>query len=159
MTLLTASPTTYHRVVGPYDEVPPTDCLAHLSLSSSSFTPPYYLPCHPMTQLSRADEKARLKSMKALIAEKVDRVIAKVGPDKITALAMTRAIGDMPFKPAVTAEPEMMTFKRAEDDQFVIMASDGVWVSLSDSEAVRVVLDNINAGGDVKVKKADLVQV
>ncbi|GMH34342.1 hypothetical protein BSKO_02176 [Bryopsis sp. KO-2023] len=52
-------------------------------------------------------------------------------------LAMTRAIGDHSFK-GITATPEVTVFHRNHEDEFMILASDGLWDVISDVEACEV---------------------
>eukprot|EP00210_Caulerpa_lentillifera_P000526 g508.t2 len=55
-------------------------------------------------------------------------------------LAMTRAFGDASLKPfGVFAEPEITVLPRAADDDFMILACDGLWDVISDDEACRLV--------------------
>merc|ERR1712060_60873 len=42
-------------------------------------------------------------------------------------LAMSRAIGDLFLKPYVSAEPEVRTVPLEEDDEFLVLASDGIF--------------------------------
>jgi len=62
-------------------------------------------------------------------------------------LAVTRAIGDRRLKKYVSAVPEIKRRKIQEGDQFLILATDGVWDVLSSQEACEVVL---TSGGDVR---------
>jgi serine/threonine protein phosphatase PrpC len=63
------------------------------------------------------------------------------------ALQVTRALGDFdlkgPIDGGVTAEPEVVEFGLTPEDQFVIMASDGVWDVMTDAEAVGLVHDTV----------------
>ncbi|KAL3735910.1 hypothetical protein ACJRO7_024952 [Eucalyptus globulus] len=51
-------------------------------------------------------------------------------------LSMTRAIGDRFLKPWVISVPEVTFTTRSEDDEFLIMASDGLWDVMTSEEAV-----------------------
>ncbi|ESR40120.1 hypothetical protein CICLE_v10027412mg, partial [Citrus x clementina] len=53
-------------------------------------------------------------------------------------LNMTRAIGDHNLKPWVIAEPEVTFMTRSEDDEFLILASDGLWDVMSSDDAVKL---------------------
>ncbi|CAM9762809.1 unnamed protein product, partial [Scytosiphon promiscuus] len=55
-------------------------------------------------------------------------------------LAVARAIGDIDYRPWVSAEVDIKTIdmKRGKD-QFVILASDGLWDVMSSEEAVQYV--------------------
>jgi len=55
-------------------------------------------------------------------------------------LAVTRAIGDRRLKKYVSAVPEIKERKLQSGDDFLILATDGVWDVLSSQEAVDVIL-------------------
>lgn len=55
-------------------------------------------------------------------------------------LAVSRAIGDRMLKPFVVAEPEVKKFTRTETDRYVVLASDGVWDTISNDDAAQLVL-------------------
>lgn len=63
-------------------------------------------------------------------------------------LAVSRAIGDMHLKPYVTPEPEVTEWEVAEDDLFLILASDGIWDVLSNEMVAAFV---VNHSHDVKL--------
>ena len=50
-------------------------------------------------------------------------------------LAMSRAIGDLFLKPYVSAEPDVNTMSLEPSDEFVVLASDGVY-DVFDNEQV-----------------------
>ncbi|KAJ8765920.1 hypothetical protein K2173_020436 [Erythroxylum novogranatense] len=54
-------------------------------------------------------------------------------------LAMSRAIGDNYLKPYVISEPEVTVTDRTEDDECLILASDGLWDVVSNNTACGVV--------------------
>lgn len=65
-------------------------------------------------------------------------------------LAMSRSIGDHAVKSVgVIAEPEITTFELQPSDEFMIMASDGVWEFITSQEAVDIVRKHIDKGNDV----------
>ena len=45
-------------------------------------------------------------------------------------LAISRSIGDLKYKPAVTSEPEIQSIRLAPVDQFLILASDGLYTEV-----------------------------
>jgi len=53
-------------------------------------------------------------------------------------LALTRALGDVDLQPAVTHEPEVIEREVTEEDQFVILACDGLWDMISNEQAVKI---------------------
>jgi protein phosphatase 2C len=72
----------------------------------------------------REDEMARVDAAGG-------RVIYWNGYRVFGVLAMSRAIGDRYLKPYVIAEPEVQCIKRSEDDECLILASDGLWDVMS----------------------------
>lgn len=54
-------------------------------------------------------------------------------------LAVTRAIGDRRLKKYVCSAPEISERKLTEDDEYLILASDGVWDVMSSQDAVDVI--------------------
>eukprot|EP01018_Ginkgo_biloba_P000467 Gb_30416 [translate_table: standard] len=59
------------------------------------------------------------------------RVIFWNGYRVLGVLATSRSIGDRYLKPYVIAEPEITVSRRADDDECLILASDGLWDVLS----------------------------
>ncbi|KAI9162024.1 hypothetical protein LWI28_023022 [Acer negundo] len=68
----------------------------------------------------------------------------RVGP---AALQVTRSIGDDDLKPAVTAEPEITETVLSSEDEFLVMASDGLWDVVSNEEAVNIIRDTVKEPG------------
>eukprot|EP00559_Dactyliosolen_fragilissimus_P007339 CAMPEP_0184868012 /NCGR_PEP_ID=MMETSP0580-20130426/28741_1 /TAXON_ID=1118495 /ORGANISM="Dactyliosolen fragilissimus" /LENGTH=548 /DNA_ID=CAMNT_0027368615 /DNA_START=100 /DNA_END=1746 /DNA_ORIENTATION=+ len=69
-------------------------------------------------------------------------------------LNLSRSIGDLKYKkvpglsPAqqmITAEPDIIEVTLNDDDEFMILACDGIWDCLTNEEAVKYVLDRIDA--------------
>ena len=54
-------------------------------------------------------------------------------------LAVTRAFGDRQLKPLVSSAPDIVRHTISEYDQFLILASDGLWDVLSNERAVEIV--------------------
>ncbi|XP_039041606.1 probable protein phosphatase 2C 24 [Hibiscus syriacus] len=73
------------------------------------------------------------------IEEAGGRVIFWDGPRVLGVLAMSRAIGDNYLKPYVSCEPEVTVNDRRVDDEFLILASDGLWDVVSNDTACRLV--------------------
>mmetsp|Transcript_7448 Transcript_7448/g.20721 ORF Transcript_7448/g.20721 Transcript_7448/m.20721 type:complete len:169 (+) Transcript_7448:1318-1824(+) len=62
-------------------------------------------------------------------------------------LAMGRSIGDHAVKPVgVIAEPEITTHELTDEDEFMIIATDGVWEFITSEEAVEIVARHLDAG-------------
>lgn len=55
-------------------------------------------------------------------------------------LAVSRAIGDRMLKPFVIAEPEVKEHKRTSSDWFLIVASDGVWDTITNEDAAAIAM-------------------
>lgn len=58
-------------------------------------------------------------------------------------LAITRAIGDQELKSYITAEPEIVSFELEGDEDFLIMASDGLWDGVSEDAAASEVYNRL----------------
>ncbi|PON90384.1 Serine/threonine protein kinase [Trema orientale] len=63
------------------------------------------------------------------------------------ALQVTRSIGDDDLKPAVTAEPEITETILSADDEFLVMASDGLWDVVSNAEVISIIRDTVKEPG------------
>ncbi|XP_057549795.1 protein kinase and PP2C-like domain-containing protein isoform X2 [Amaranthus tricolor] len=64
----------------------------------------------------------------------------RVGP---AALQVTRSIGDDDLKPVVTAEPEILETPLSPEDEYLVMASDGLWDVMSNEEVVSIIRDTV----------------
>ncbi|XP_051143005.1 protein phosphatase 2C 51-like [Andrographis paniculata] len=80
----------------------------------------------------RPDELARIELAGG-------RVINWNGQRVLGVLATSRSIGDDYLKPYVIADPETRVMNRGEDDEFLILASDGLWDVVSNDLACQVV--------------------
>lgn len=61
---------------------------------------------------------------------------------RVRDLSLSRAVGDRFAKPIVTSEPEIMTFPVIdEEDEFVVLASDGLWDVMTSQEVVDYIHD------------------
>ncbi|XP_047312968.1 protein phosphatase 2C 3-like [Impatiens glandulifera] len=80
----------------------------------------------------RPDELNRIESIGG-------RVIHWGGARVFGVLAMSRAIGDPYLKPYVTCDPEITITERDETDDFLILASDGLWDVISNEKACAIV--------------------
>jgi len=72
---------------------------------------------------------------------------------RVRNLSLSRAIGDRFAKPAVTGEVEVKRFPLRPEDEFVLLASDGLWDVMSSQEVVSYVHKRLDAapkdGADV----------
>ncbi|KAH8497035.1 hypothetical protein H0E87_019658 [Populus deltoides] len=73
------------------------------------------------------------------IQEAGGRVIYWDGPRVLGVLAMSRAIGDNYLKPYVIPEPDVTSTERTAEDEFLILASDGLWDVVPNDTACGVV--------------------
>eukprot|EP00573_Skeletonema_grethae_P004498 CAMPEP_0201696904 /NCGR_PEP_ID=MMETSP0578-20130828/8392_1 /ASSEMBLY_ACC=CAM_ASM_000663 /TAXON_ID=267565 /ORGANISM="Skeletonema grethea, Strain CCMP 1804" /LENGTH=554 /DNA_ID=CAMNT_0048182939 /DNA_START=123 /DNA_END=1787 /DNA_ORIENTATION=+ len=67
-------------------------------------------------------------------------------------LAVSRSIGDARLKPYVTAEPDIVEHTIQDDDMFLVIASDGVWDTMSSDLVAKFCLVNT-----CKIVEKDLV--
>ncbi|KAJ0099004.1 hypothetical protein Patl1_21085 [Pistacia atlantica] len=88
------------------------------------------------------EERERVVSAGGHVKWQVDTW--RVGP---AALQVTRSIGDDDLKPAVTAEPEITETILSPEDEFLVMASDGLWDVLSNAEVVSIIRDTVKEAG------------
>ncbi|KAL6615362.1 hypothetical protein ACP70R_037632 [Stipagrostis hirtigluma subsp. patula] len=63
------------------------------------------------------------------------------------ALQVTRSIGDDDLKPAVTARPEIIETALSHDDEFLVMASDGLWDVVSNEDVLSIIKDTVKEPG------------
>ncbi|KAI3941594.1 hypothetical protein MKW92_034069 [Papaver armeniacum] len=83
------------------------------------------------------------------------RVIYWDGPRVLGVLAMSRAIGDNYLKPYVSSEPEITVTERTEEDEFMILASDGLWDVVSNDTACDIVrMCLLNGSGRVVLPRS-----
>ncbi|CAD7695151.1 unnamed protein product [Ostreobium quekettii] len=59
-------------------------------------------------------------------------------------LAVSRAFGDRPLKKYVKADPYMRSEDLTKDDEFLVLASDGLWDVVSNEEAVSISREAFN---------------
>lgn len=65
---------------------------------------------------------------------------------RVRDLSLSRAVGDRFAKPVVSSEPEILTFPVAEgEDEFVLLASDGLWDVMSSQDVVDFVHEVLGA--------------
>ncbi|WZZ64624.1 hypothetical protein YC2023_075994 [Brassica napus] len=83
---------------------------------------------------SRADSRSR-------------RASDILGSRVLGVLATSRAIGDNYLKPYVSSEPEVTVTERSEEDEFMILASDGLWDVVTNDAACATVQIYLNKKG------------
>ncbi|KAI5574938.1 hypothetical protein BDE02_10G178000 [Populus trichocarpa] len=99
------------------------------------------------------------------IQEAGGRVIYWDGPRVLGVLAMSRAIGDNYLKPYVIPEPDVTLTERTAEDEFLILASDGLWDVVPNDTACGVVRSCLRArkppsppgspGSDAAIESSD----
>lgn len=100
----------------------------------------------------REDELARIEAAGG-------KVINWNGYRIFGVLAMSRALGDYYLKPYVIPDPEVTFTQRTEDDEFLILASDGLWDVLTNEEVCEVVRKRLarghgsNASSSAKIRE------
>lgn len=104
------------------------DCRAVLSRSGGTVA----LALSSDHKPDRADELERIEAAGG-------RVISWNGSRVLGVLATSRSIGDRYLRPYVISKPEVMVTKRTDEDEFLILASDGLWDVISNEVACRVV--------------------
>lgn len=97
------------------------------------------------------EEQARIESWGGFVCPPHEEGLsARVYLDKeftMIGLAMSRSIGDHAVKKVgVIPEPEVTIYDVQSEDQFLIMASDGVWEFISCQEAVEIVQSVMDDG-------------
>ncbi|OWM78879.1 hypothetical protein CDL15_Pgr003050 [Punica granatum] len=91
---------------------------------------------------SRIEERDRVTKAGGQVKWQVDTW--RVG---VAALQVTRSIGDDDLKPAVTAEPEITETLLSVEDEYLVMASDGLWDVISNEEVVSIIRDTVKEPG------------
>ncbi|GFR40546.1 hypothetical protein Agub_g1119 [Astrephomene gubernaculifera] len=75
-------------------------------------------------------------------AERVEKAGGQVlfynGHRVMGVLAMSRAIGDHGLRPYIIPEPEVSVVCRQDDDDFLLLASDGLWDVMANQEATNL---------------------
>jgi len=86
---------------------------------------------------NRADERMRIEGLGGRIIHYGTWRVEGI-------LAVTRAVGDRRLKKFITAEPEVRSHVLREGDDFLILASDGVWDVMTSQQAVDIVWNNLS---------------
>lgn len=106
------------------------------------------------------DHKPNEKEEKARIVNMGEEVLwdhhSKVY--RVKGLSLSRAIGDKTAKPAVSGEVEIKSFPllSGKDDEFVVLASDGLWDVMSSQDVVNFVHSTLQAPFKGKVQLSRL---
>jgi serine/threonine protein phosphatase PrpC len=103
--------------------------------------------CKSAVNLTR-DHKPHLSAEKARIESMGEKVEWDGYIYRVRDLSLSRAIGDRHAKPAVSGEVEITQYPVKEGDEFVVLASDGLWDVMSSQEAVDFVHLKLNCKHD-----------
>ncbi|GAB4826258.1 hypothetical protein Ancab_009123 [Ancistrocladus abbreviatus] len=85
----------------------------------------------------RPDELARIEAAGG-------RVINWNGPRVLGVLATSRSIGDHYLRPYVISKPDVIIYRRTKFDEFLILATDGLWDVVTNEVACQVVKRCLN---------------
>mmetsp|Transcript_71968 Transcript_71968/g.153908 ORF Transcript_71968/g.153908 Transcript_71968/m.153908 type:complete len:460 (+) Transcript_71968:156-1535(+) len=100
----------------------------------------------------RSDERQRIQESGGTVQQRSFPVhspggglrFVKMGPERVMdrtglgGLAMSRSLGDLSFRPYVSAQPELLERQLNHKDKVLILGSDGVWDHISSQEAVNI---------------------
>ncbi|XP_073313805.1 probable protein phosphatase 2C 8 [Primulina huaijiensis] len=87
----------------------------------------------------RPDEKERVEAAGGSIINQKGWRVQGVLPT-------SRSIGDHHLKPYISSQPEVTVTKRTESDDFLIIATDGLWDTVSNELACHVVEKSLRGG-------------
>ncbi|EKX35467.1 hypothetical protein GUITHDRAFT_118383 [Guillardia theta CCMP2712] len=93
-------------------------------------------------RLDDEEEVSRVQSMGGFVLHRYGSGIPRV----MGVLAVSRALGDASLKPYVTAEPDISLIARADEQWFIVLATDGLWDVFSNEEAVSFILAHMIEG-------------
>lgn len=100
----------------------------------------------------RPDERQRIEALGGFVALRGG--IARVQG----ILAVSRAFGDFNLKPYVIAQPETLVHQITAQDEFLILACDGVWDVFTNQQAVELVRSSLQKNPDHKAAAQALVK-
>lgn len=90
----------------------------------------------------RRDEMERIESAGGLVVE-------VSGTYRVNGvLAVSRAIGDPELKKYVIPKPEVQTFILSGEEEFLVIASDGLWDHINDEDTVELVRNTVSSGSN-----------
>lgn len=87
---------------------------------------------------SRSDETERIRKAGGTIMYE-DEVCRVRNRSCTYALAVSRSLGDMAYSGLVIPDPEMRSIELTKQDEFLILACDGVWDVITNDDAVKIV--------------------
>lgn len=103
-------------------------------------------------RLDKIEEKERIESSGGTVTY-------WNGPRVMGVLAMSRAIGDLCFRPyGVICDPDVSTMTRSLDDEYLLLATDGLWDVLTNEEAYRIIRHTVASNQAQGVDIAECIQ-
>ncbi|KAL7583380.1 hypothetical protein Lser_V15G42657 [Lactuca serriola] len=112
------------------------DCRAILCRAGSA------IPLSKDHVASSHEERERVMSVGGEVKWQLDTW--RVGQ---AALQVTRSIGDDDLKPGVTAEPEVTETILSDEDEYLVMGSDGLWDVVRNDEVVEIMKKTVKEPG------------
>ncbi len=101
---------------------------------------------HGQIKFVSQDHKPNVPAERQRIEDNGARVIVH-GVPRVNGLAVSRALGDTYTKKltpgAIIAKPNIQRIKDLQEDDIIILASDGVWDVVSNQEAAQIVRNNL----------------
>lgn len=96
--------------------------------------------------LQREDEKKRIESLGG--------AVVCYGTWRVNGiLAVSRSIGDYNLRSLVIPDPDVTRFELSDDDEFLVIASDGLWDGINGEEMISIVKKTVNEQGCSQVCK------
>lgn len=92
---------------------------------------------------NRQDEFDRIKNLGGMVTFNTNDVPRVQGN-----LALSRSLGDKYLAPFVIAVPEIQYFQITEDNQYIVMASDGLWDVYSNEDVINSVINTAYNSGE-----------
>jgi len=89
--------------------------------------------------------------------EELGGEVVRIGVPRVQGiLAVSRSLGDLPFKPYVIAEPRIVEGYLGKENDYAVLACDGVWDVLTPEDVMEEVrrLEDPQKGADRLAKKA-----
>ena len=93
------------------------------------------------------DERKRINIVNKNNRNNIKEVHFDAGDWRVGDLSVSRSFGDLDNTPHVTHEPESFHCILQPDDEFIIMACDGLWDNVQNHEAVNFIRDHLNNSG------------
>ena len=80
--------------------------------------------------------------------EKAGGVVVYLGAWRVNGvLSVARAIGDVQQKPSITAEPDINTIEMNGEEDYLVMACDGLWDAINPDKIPTFMDEHFKAGG------------